>query len=84
MTTSVNGAATVNPERRGTKMAFWHRITVAPGETTEIRLRLTATLQAEYCISATPSRKRTPTEAAKPTNITRLYGRQGRPTKKRW
>ena len=36
----VNGAATVNPERRGTKMAFWHRITVGAGETAEIRLRL--------------------------------------------
>jgi hypothetical protein len=36
----VNGAATVNPERRGTKVAFWHRVTVGAGETVEIRLRL--------------------------------------------
>ena len=36
----VNGAATVNPERRGTKMAFWHRVTVGAGETVELRLRL--------------------------------------------
>jgi hypothetical protein len=36
----VNGAATVNPERRGTKVACWHRITVGAGETAEIRLRL--------------------------------------------
>jgi hypothetical protein len=34
----VNGAATVNPERRGTKMACWHHI--GAGETAEIRLRL--------------------------------------------
>ena len=36
----VNGAATVNPERFGTKMAVWHRVTVGAGETVEIRLRL--------------------------------------------
>jgi len=36
----VNCAATVNPERRGTKVACWHRITVGAGETAEIRLRL--------------------------------------------
>ncbi len=36
----VNGAATVNPERRGTKMACWHRVTVGAGETVELRLRL--------------------------------------------
>jgi hypothetical protein len=36
----VNGAATVNPERRGTKMACWHHITIGVGETAEIRLRL--------------------------------------------
>jgi hypothetical protein len=31
---------TVNPDRRGTKCAFWHRVTVPPGETVELRLRL--------------------------------------------
>jgi hypothetical protein len=36
----VGGAAMVNPERRGTKVACWHRITIGAGETTEIRLRL--------------------------------------------
>ena len=36
----VNGAATVNPDQRGTKCAFWYRLTVAPGETAELRLRL--------------------------------------------
>jgi hypothetical protein len=36
----VNGAATVNLERRGTKMACWHRVTVGAGETVELRLRL--------------------------------------------
>jgi hypothetical protein len=35
----VNGAATVNPEPRGTKMA-WHHIAIGVGETAEIRLRL--------------------------------------------
>ena len=36
----VAGAATVNPARIGTKMACWHRLTVAPGERVELRLRL--------------------------------------------
>ena len=36
----ISGAATVNPDQRGTKCAFWYRLTVAPGETAELRLRL--------------------------------------------
>ena len=36
----VGGAATVNPDRRGTKAAFWYQVTVAAGGTTTIRLRL--------------------------------------------
>ena len=36
----VGGAGTVNPERRGTKMACWYRFAVAPGATAELRLRL--------------------------------------------
>ena len=36
----VNGAATVNPERTGTKCSFWYQLTVQPGETAEVRLRL--------------------------------------------
>ena len=36
----VGGAATVNPARRGTKMAYWYRLSVAPGATVELRLRL--------------------------------------------
>ena len=36
----IHGAATVNPDQRGTKCAFWYRLTVAPGETAELRLRL--------------------------------------------
>ena len=39
----INGAATVNPDQRGTKCAFWYRLTVAPGETAELRLRLRPT-----------------------------------------
>ena len=35
----IHGAATVNPERHGTKMACWYRLTVAAGETVELRLR---------------------------------------------
>jgi len=36
----ISGAATVNPERTGTKCAFWYQVTVPPGQTAELRLRL--------------------------------------------
>ena len=36
----VTGAPTVNPLRRGSKCAAWYRVTVKPGETAELRLRL--------------------------------------------
>jgi len=36
----VNGAATVNPDRHGTKMSCWYRCTIDPNETVELRLRL--------------------------------------------
>ena len=36
----VSGAATVNPERRGTKMSARYRLTVASGAEVELRLRL--------------------------------------------
>jgi hypothetical protein len=36
----IGGALTVNPDQRGTKCALWYRLTIAPGETAELRLRL--------------------------------------------
>ena len=36
----IAGATTVNPERVGTKCAAWHRLTVGPGETQTVRVRL--------------------------------------------
>lgn len=36
----VGGADTVNPSQRGTKAAFWYRLTVPAGETRQVRLRL--------------------------------------------
>jgi hypothetical protein len=36
----VSGASTVNPDRTGTKCAFWYRLSVLPGQTAELRLRL--------------------------------------------
>jgi hypothetical protein len=36
----VHGADTVNPERRGTKCAFWYVLEVPAGGTAEVRLRL--------------------------------------------
>ena len=36
----ISGADTVNPERTGTKCSFWYQLTVQPGETAEVRVRL--------------------------------------------
>ena len=36
----VSGAPTVNPQRTGTKCAFWYQVAVQPGQTAELRLRL--------------------------------------------
>lgn len=36
----VSGAPTVNPDRQGTKAAFWFQPTVSPGATVTLRLRL--------------------------------------------
>ncbi|WP_156023061.1 glucosidase [Terracoccus sp. 273MFTsu3.1] len=38
----VSGARTVNPDRVGSKSAAWYRLTVAPGETQVVRVRLRA------------------------------------------
>ena len=43
----VSGAATVNPERRGTRMACRYRLDVPAGETVELRLRLVRDGSAE-------------------------------------
>ncbi|MGA2210310.1 MAG: glucosidase [Acidimicrobiales bacterium] len=42
----VSGAASVNPERRGTKAALWYRLEIAAGEEAEILLRLAPTTAA--------------------------------------
>jgi hypothetical protein len=36
----IGGAATVNPAGTGTKCAVWYQVTVPPGQTAELRLRL--------------------------------------------
>ncbi len=36
----ISGAGTVNPGKTGTKCSAWYRLTVAPGQTAEVRLRL--------------------------------------------
>jgi len=42
----VSGAATVDPERTGTKAAAWYQVTVAAGETARMRLRMRPTVAA--------------------------------------
>lgn len=36
----IHGAKTVNPRKRGTKASWWYKLTVDPGQTVELRLRL--------------------------------------------
>ena len=36
----VSGAATVNPDQRGTKACWWYQLTVPAGGRAEVRLRL--------------------------------------------
>jgi hypothetical protein len=36
----ISGAPSVNPEMRGTKCAFWYQVTVQPGATVDLHLRL--------------------------------------------
>jgi hypothetical protein len=80
----VNGAATVNPERRGTKMAFWHRVTVGARETVEIRLRLARDAPGRTMDLGDAFIQTQADRAAKPTDITPRYVRKERATKKRW
>jgi hypothetical protein len=39
----VSGAPSINPARAGTKSAAWYRLSIAPGSTVELRLRLRPT-----------------------------------------
>ena len=49
------GAPTVNPERTGTKCAYWYQVTVPAGETTELRLRLRTAADGAPDTMAEPS-----------------------------
>jgi hypothetical protein len=42
------GADTVNPDRVGTKCAFWYRVAVPAGKTVELRIRLRATTNSGH------------------------------------
>ena len=75
----VAGAATVNPAQRGTKMACWYRVTVAPGETVELRLRLARERRRRRRSTSAPaSSGRSPTASARPTSTTPRCGPHGR------
>ena len=57
----VHGASSVNPDHVGTKVSMWYRLDVAPGETTEVRLRLhtvDASAPAEVDLDAVLARRR--------------------------
>ena len=43
----ISGAATVNPDQRGTKCSFWYQLHLAPGATAELRLRLRPAVTAQ-------------------------------------
>ena len=61
----IHGAATVNPERRGTKCAFWYKLEVPPGGTVELRLRLRP---------AAPRRRRRPRRSAETSSASSRPG----------
>jgi hypothetical protein len=50
----VSGAATVNPAAKGTKASAWYRLSVGPGETAEIRLRLRLRPRSAVIAAAEP------------------------------
>jgi hypothetical protein len=51
----VHGAPTVNPARAGTKCAFWYQLTVQPGQTAELRLRLRPAADAGQEAATSPA-----------------------------
>jgi len=51
----VGGAPTVNPERTGTKCAYWYQVAVPAGETVELRLRLRPSVDGAPDTMAEPS-----------------------------
>ena len=53
----VHGAATVNPDRHGTKAALWYQLEVGPAATVELRLRL----RPDGAAPARPRRRSAPT-----------------------
>ena len=54
----VSGAATVNPERTGTKCAFWYQLTVEPGETAEAAAAAAAAREGAAGNGGRPARRR--------------------------
>jgi hypothetical protein len=50
----ISGAATVSPAGRGTKCAFWYRLSVAGGATVQLRLRLRPVSQGNPAGDAAP------------------------------
>ena len=80
----VSGAATVNPDRRGTKMACQYTLEAGPGQELELRLRLTRDgATATMDLGEGLRRRRSPRASRKPTNSMRLCGRPAQPTRKR-
>ncbi|HZA80769.1 MAG TPA: hypothetical protein VFC13_04755, partial [Actinomycetes bacterium] len=67
----VHGAATVNPDRHGTKAALWYRLEVEPAATVELRLRLRPDgAEAGRRCSAPTSTGSWPSAGRRPTRIT--------------
>jgi hypothetical protein len=50
----VSGAATVNPDQRGSKCAFWYRLSLGGGESAQLRLRLRTVPAAGAPTAGTP------------------------------
>jgi hypothetical protein len=52
----ISGAATVNPAGRGTKCAFWYRLSLASGATAQLRIRLRPASNDRPVADASPLR----------------------------
>lgn len=53
----LHGDPTVNPQLEGTKAAWWYEMSVAPGETVELRLRLWSPTEGDPVDPAWPANK---------------------------
>ena len=83
----LHGTATVNPDGEGTKASAWYEVEVDPGQTVELRLRLTeAGVEAADAPGdlAGASRRSWPSARPRPTSSTPSWRRPRRRRRRSW